>query len=91
MGLVMGFIAPMIGIMAFKMSKFSAFSIKETYQYMMLEPGYKTLSVALSLSLLLNALLFTLYVNTRRDNTAKGIFATTLVYGLFVLIIKTFF
>lgn len=73
------------------MSKFSAFSIKETYQYMMLEPGYKTLSVALSLSLLLNALLFTLYVNTRRDNTAKGIFATTLVYGLFVLIIKTFF
>lgn len=91
MGLVMGFIAPMLGIMAFKMSKFSAFSIKETYQYMMLEPGYKTLSVALSLSLLLNALLFTLYVNTRRDNTAKGIFATTLVYGLFVLIIKTFF
>jgi hypothetical protein len=55
------------------------------------EPGYRTLSVALSLSLLLNALLFTIYINSGRDHTAKGIFVTTLIYGLLVLSIKTFF
>lgn len=90
MGLIMGLVAPVVGIFAFKFGKFSAFSLKETFQFMMLEPGYKTLSVALSLSLLLNAALFTLYINTHKDKTAKGIFATTLVYGLLVLLIKTF-
>lgn len=91
MGVIMGLVAPALGVLAFKLSKFSMFSLKETLQFMMLEPGYKTLTVALSLSLLLNALLFTLYINSRKDKTAKGIFTTTLVYGLFVLIIKTFF
>ena len=91
MGVIMGLVAPILGVLAFKLSKFSMFSLKETFQFMMLEPGYKTLTVALSLSLLLNALLFTLYINSRKDKTAKGIFTTTLVYGLLVLIIKTFF
>lgn len=90
MGLVMGLVAPFLGIMAFKLSKFSMFSFKETYQFMVLEPGYKTLTVALSLSLLLNALLLTIYINSRKDQTAKGIFVTTLVWGLLVLSIKTF-
>jgi hypothetical protein len=34
--------------------------------------------------------LFTIYINTNKDNTAKGIFITTLIYGLIVLSIKTF-
>ena len=91
MGLIMGLIAPVFGILIFKWVKFKMFSIGETLQFMYVEPGYKTLTAALSLSLLLNALLFTIYINSRKDKTAKGIFATTLVYGLFVLIIKTFF
>lgn len=92
MGVVMGVIAPILGILAFKMYNFKMLTIRETLQWMFrVEPGFKTLTVALSLSLLLNALLFTIYINTHRDKTAKGIFATTLVYGLFVLIIKTFF
>ncbi len=89
-GLVLGTLAPLVGIILFKFYKFGIFTWKETFQFMMVEPGYKTLSVALSLSLLLNALLFTIYINTNRDYTAKGIFVTTLVYGLFVLSIKTF-
>ena len=90
LGLVLGIFAPILGLLIFKMYKFSVFSISETLQYMMVEPGYKTLSVALSLSLLLNALLFTIYINSGRDYTAKGIFVTTLIYGLIVLSIKTF-
>ena len=89
-GVILGFIAPIIGILIFKFYKFQVFSFKETFQYIFYEPGHKTLTVALSLSLLLNALLFTIYINTSKDKTAKGIFITTVVYGLIVLIIKTF-
>ncbi|MBC7936249.1 MAG: hypothetical protein H7Y86_12940 [Rhizobacter sp.] len=90
LGLILGLFAPLLGLVFFKMYKFSVFTFKETFQFMIYEPGFKTLSVALSLSLLLNALLFTIYINTNKDNTAKGIFITTLVYGLIVLSIKTF-
>jgi ABC-type uncharacterized transport system permease subunit len=57
---------------------------------MLNEPGYRTLSAGLSLSLLLNALFFTIFINRRKDQTAKGIFITTLFYGLLVLSVKTF-
>jgi hypothetical protein len=90
LGLVLGLIAPLLGILLFKVYKFGVFTFKETFQFMFLEPGYRTLSVALSLSLLLNALIFTLYINARKDNTAKGIFVTTVLYGLIILLIKTF-
>jgi len=38
--------------------------------------------------LLANAILFTIYINTHRDKTAKGIFVATLLYGIFVLVYK---
>ena len=90
-GMIIGFIAPLLGLLLFKMYKFRVFSFKETFQFMVLEPGYKTLSVGLSLSLLLSALMFTLYINAGKDNTAKGIFVTTMIYGLFILIVKTIY
>ena len=90
LGLILGAFAPLLGIVFFKMYKFSVFTFEETFQFMIYEPGFRTLSVALSLSLLMNALLFTIYINTNKDNTAKGIFVTTLIYGLIVLSIKTF-
>lgn len=90
-GAILGFIGPLIGIIIFKMTKFQASSFKDTFDFMLFqETGHRTLSVALSLSLLVNAVLFTIYINTRKDKTAKGIFALTLVWGLLVLCIKTF-
>lgn len=90
LGAIIGFISPMLGICIFKVYKFSIFTFKETFQFLLFEPGYRTLSVSLSLSLLLNALFFTIYINAHKDKTAKGIFATTVIYGLMVLILKTF-
>ena len=90
-GLMLGLLAPMIGLLLFKFSKFQVFSFREVFQFMLYEPGFKTLTVGLSLSLLLSALLFTLYINAGKDNTAKGIFAVTMIYGLFILIVKTFY
>jgi hypothetical protein len=90
-GLALGLLAPVLGIAIFKFTRFRSYSFEVVLNYMIQETGYKTLTVALSLSLLLNALLFTLYINNRKDKTAKGIFITTVVYGLLVLAIKTFF
>ncbi len=90
LGAVLGLIAPMAGLLLFKMYKFNVLTMKEMWFYMMHEQGYRTLSVGLSLSLLLNAVLFTIYINTNRDLTAKGIFTVTLIYGLIILSIKTF-
>ena len=90
LGIILGMIAPVLGIVMFKIYKFGIFTYRETYDFMRLEPGHKTLSVALTLSLLLNALLFTIYINAAKDNTAKGIFISTVLYGIAVLLLKTF-
>jgi hypothetical protein len=90
LGLILGTIAPIIGLLIFKSYKFGIFSFKEFFQFLYVEPGFKTLSAALSISLLANALVFTLYINAGKDKTAKGIFITTCVYGLVILLIKTF-
>lgn len=90
LGLILGAIAPIIGLLTFKAYKFGIFSYKEFFQFLYVEPGFRTLSAALSISLLANALVFTLYINAGKDNTAKGIFITTCIYGLAILLIKTF-
>ncbi len=90
LGLLLGFVGPLLGIFLYKFVKFKIFTFKETFQYMLYEPGHKTLSVALTLALFVNAVLFTIYLNTRKDKTAKGIFLVTLVYGVVVLFLKLF-
>lgn len=90
MGLLLGFIAPILGFLSFKWYKFGIFTYKEFFQFLYVEPGFKTLSAGLSISLLANALIFTLYVNSKKDQTAKGIFITTACYGMIILLIKTF-
>jgi len=89
-GAVMGFLGPIVGVIIFKMTKFQSFTFSNTFEYMWREQGHRTFSVALSLALMVNAVLFTIYINNHKDKTAKGIFALTLVYGLLVLCIKTF-
>ena len=91
LGLILGLLAPLVGLLLFKFYKFKVFTFRETFQFMLYEPGYKTLTVGLSLSLLLSALLFTIYINAGKDNTAKGIFAITMAYGLFILVVKTIY
>jgi hypothetical protein len=90
LGIILGLLAPLLGLVFFKMYQLSALTFKEALQFFIYQPGFKMLTVALSISLLMNALLFTIYINSNKDNTAKGIFITTLVYGLIVLSIKTF-
>ena len=55
LGLLLGFVGPLLGIFLYKFVKFKIFTFKETFQYMLYEPGHKTLSVALTLALFVNA------------------------------------
>ena len=89
LGLVVGIIAPMFGMLLYYFWKFyPTFSLSEFLQVLL---SQKTLITALiSFSLLANAVVFTLYINTRRDRTAKGIFIITCIYALAAFILKLF-
>lgn len=89
-GFVMGLIAPFLGFAVFKYTKLGPLTYTEVLQYMFAQPGHKLLTVAISLSLMANAILFTIYINARIDHTAKGIFVATLIYAVTALSIKTF-
>ena len=89
-GFIMGLIAPFAGFAVFKYRQLSPLNYFEALQFIFVQPGHKMLTVAISLSLLANAVLFTIYINAHIDKTAKGIFVATLIYALTALSIKTF-
>ena len=88
-GLIMGLIAPILGVVLFKYTKLAALNFYEAMQFMILQPGHKLLTLAITLSLMANAILFTLYINAHIDKTAKGIFVATFVYAIIALVLKT--
>src|SRR5258705_12099055 len=89
-GFIMGLIAPFVGFAVFKYRQLGSISYYQALQYIFVQPGHRMLTVAISLSLMANAVLFTIYINARIDKTAKGIFVATLIYALTALSIKTF-
>ncbi len=85
-GLALGLIAPVIGFMLFKLYKFRGLTLSEMFEWMKLNPNL--ISVSISVSLLANAILFTIYLNGHRDKTAKGIFVLTVIYAVIAMIFK---
>ena len=85
-GLALGLIAPIIGFLVYKLVKFKELSISEMLQWMKFNPNLVTVSI--SVSLLANAILFTIYINGYRDKTAKGIFIMTIIYAIIALAFK---
>ncbi len=88
LGLALGFLAPILGFGIYYLIRFRLFTIKEYLQVLMMEKSL--LSGVTSLALFANAVIFTIYINTRRDKTATGIFIATCIYGVAALIIKWF-
>lgn len=85
-GFVVGFLAPLISIVIYYFVRFSEFSVSDVLGLMTREKNQIT---AITIPcLLLNIVLFTFYVNTQRDKTAKGIFAVTLIYAIGALLVK---
>jgi hypothetical protein len=87
-GCILGILAPLAGLLMLKFYKFGMLSFKEVLQFIYHQPGHGLLSAGLSVSLMMNALFFTLYINARKDQTGKGLFVTTVIYGVVILLIK---
>ena len=85
-GLALGLIAPIIAMLIYKMYKLQSLTISEMFQWFKMNPNL--VSGFISVSLLANAILFTIYINGRRDNTAKGIFVLTIIYAAVAMIFK---
>lgn len=88
LGLILGLIGPILGLVViyFVKSDFRPLSFSEYLDLVLNSPRLIT-SIG-SLSLLANVIFFTLYINTHRDKTAKGIFLITLIYGIGILVLK---
>jgi hypothetical protein len=88
LGLVLGLLGPLIGLLVIYFFKYSGVAFGDFLDSFFNDN--KLITSIGSLSLLANVILFTLYVNTQRDSTAKGIFIITLVYGIAILALKLF-
>ena len=87
LGIVIGLIAPLIAMIIYYFWNFSRSIAVSEYLYL-LRTNKSLLTGVSSISLVANAVVFTIFVNTHRDKSAKGVFVTTLVYGMAVLVIK---
>ncbi len=87
LGLLLGFLAPVLSVFGYYLIKYyPTFSFGEFLSGLR---ANKALITAMTIPcLLLNIVLFTIYINARKDQTAKGIFAVTLVYAILSLIVK---
>jgi len=86
LGIVLGLIGPLLGLVVIYLLKFSGVSFGDFLDAFFNDN--KLITSNGTLSLLANVVLFTLYINTHRDNTAKGIFIITLIYGIALLVLK---
>ncbi len=90
LGMVLGLLGPLLGLVFIYLirSDFRTLSFMEYIDFVF--NTNRLITSIGSLSLLANVVLFTLYINTHRDKTAKGIFLVTVVYGIGILILKLF-
>lgn len=87
LGIVLGILAPFLGFIIYYFIKFfPTFSFSDFLGFL---KGNKSLvTVVVSLSLLANAAIFTIYINAQKDQTAKGIFVVTVIYGIAALLFR---
>jgi hypothetical protein len=86
LGILLGLIAPFIGIVGYYFLKIYPISFSDYIQLLGMEKRF--LTNAITFSLLANAVFFTIYINSHKDKTAKGIFAVTVIYVIAAVILK---
>ncbi|RTL59440.1 MAG: hypothetical protein EKK37_06625 [Sphingobacteriales bacterium] len=87
LGIVLGILAPVLGFFIYYFVKFyPLYSLSDFLSF--LKANKSLITVVVSLSLLANAALFTLYINWQKDLTAKGIFVVTVIYGIAALLFR---
>lgn len=90
-GLLIGLLVPLLGTFIYYLVQFrNRVSIREFYVYWLPNETY-LLTAMMSILIVVNIGIFTYYINSRKDRTAKGVFAATCLYGLASLLWKLFY
>jgi hypothetical protein len=89
LGIILGLVAPLFGMLAYYFWKFyPTYSVGDFLHVMLSERAL--LSALSTFALFTNVVLLTVYLNTRRDETAKGIFVISCVYAIAAIVLKLF-
>lgn len=86
LGLAIGLIAPFLGVLIYYFWKIYPFTWAEFGH--VLKTNKQLVSSLTMLCLFINVAIFTIYVNTKRDQTAKGIFGATVLFAILSLLYK---
>jgi len=88
-GIILGLIAPLLGMLGYYFWKFyPTYSLGNFFSIIF---SNKTILSGLStFALFANVILLTLYLNTRRDETAKGVFLISCIYAIAAIVFKLF-
>lgn len=85
-GLLLGFLLPIIVFVIIHFLRFPSYEFGDFFQTFLNESRLITFFSAWCL--VANIAIFTLFINTNKYQTAKGIFAVTILYGLGFLLLK---
>lgn len=86
LGLLLGFALPLLVFLVIYLVRFNESTLTD---FVRTFSAQKSLITFFGVwCLVCNIALFTYYVNTQKDRTAKGIFAMTLIYGIGILLAK---
>jgi len=86
MGLILGFVLPIIVFFLIYLIRFGDSALDDFFDTFLAQKSLITFFGVWCL--VSNIAMFTYYVNTQKDRTAKGVFAMTLIYGIGILLAK---
>jgi hypothetical protein len=87
LGLVLGLVAPILSLFIYYFIKFyPLYTLRDFFFY--LQTNKSQITAVSVPCLVLNIGLFTYYINSHKDSTAKGIFAATIIYAVLALVFK---
>jgi amino acid permease len=85
-GLIIGLLLPLLGFYIVYLLLFEGTTLSGFFSSMVSNP--KVASKVLSLGILINLIPFVYYTNKRLDLTARGLFVATMLYVVFILLIR---
>lgn len=88
MGIILGLLGPVAGFMLFYLIKFLPLGQSLVGYLDVFRDNRFLIPKVMSLSLLANGVIFFLYTQYRKDETARGILVATLVYAIAIIIFK---
>ena len=86
LGLLLGFLAPIAGMFIYYFIQFRSFPLEEFFSILLREKSL--LTGVISISLIANAIVFTIFINRHHDKTARGVFIATCIYAIAALLWK---